>query len=177
MCIYVYRRHRFRRPPQATDGCSYDETGINVCAHTKEEYCQCLHSLRAVSVGLFCFVFVNYYLFAVRHMCSKTKACWDKTKKTDEIFQLQAILYHREQPLLKPHIQNMITWNCRFPSCNYFSPVIKSLFYNWGKSKHIQTFCGNRICALLVLDKNCLVLLNIWVWKRIKRGFLILLQE
>uniref|UniRef100_A0A8C2AKX6 Mannose receptor, C type 2 n=1 Tax=Cyprinus carpio TaxID=7962 RepID=A0A8C2AKX6_CYPCA len=43
--------------------------------HTKEEYCQCLHSLRAVSVGLFCFVFVNYYLFAVRHMlCSKTKA-------------------------------------------------------------------------------------------------------
>ncbi len=46
---------------------------------------------------LFCFCKLLSVFTAVRHMmCSKTKACWDKT--TDQNVQLQAILYHREMP-------------------------------------------------------------------------------
>lgn len=89
-----------------------------MCVHKKRGRLP-MRSLVAVSVAHFCFVFVNYYLFAVRYMM-----CFLKPKHTQ-----------------KPHTQN-VTWSSRFPPNNYFSPVIKSVFYNGGQSKHIKTFCG-----------------------------------
>lgn len=75
----------------------------------------------------------------------------------------------------KPHTHTQtVTWNSRFPSNNYFSPVIKSVFYNRGQLKHIKTFCGivwaGFVLCLCWLLTTCFYWTLEWV-KENQKGF------